>query len=67
MTNNILDVFTYETVEIIKNVKYFKNCIFLKDTDDFRKGDKVDCISITLGLYVWDENDVFIGDETISI
>lgn len=67
MSNNVLDVFTYETVEIIKSVKYFKNCTFLKSTDSFKEGDKVDSICLTLGLLIWDKKEDLIGDESITI
>lgn len=65
--NNILDVFTYETVELIKNVKCFKNCTLLKSIDSFKEGDKVASICITLGLLIWDNDDNLIGDESITI
>ena len=65
--NNILEVFTYETVEVIKNVKYFKNCTLLKSIDSFKEGDKVASICLTLGLLMWDQSDDLIGDESIMI
>ncbi len=65
--NNILDVFTYETVEIIKNVKMFKNCTLLKPIDDFKEGYKVASICITLGLLMWNEDEDLIGDESITL
>ena len=67
MSNNILDVFTYETVEISKNVKCFNNCILLKSIGSFKEGDKVASISIQLGLLIWDNNGGLIGDESITI
>ena len=67
MTNNILDVFTYETVEIVKNVKCFRNCTLLKPFEAFKEGDKVAAICITLELFIWDEDGDLIGDEAITI
>jgi hypothetical protein len=65
--NNILDIFTYETIEIINNIKCFKNCTLLKPMNNFKKGDKVASICLTLGLLIWDDNDILIGDESITI
>jgi len=67
MLNNILDIFVYETVEVIKNVKFFNNCTFLKSIDNFEKGDKVASICLTLGLLIWDNDGDLIGDESIII
>jgi len=67
MPNNILDVFTYETVEIINNVKCFRHCTLLKPLESFKEGQKVAAICITLGLIIWDEDGNLIGDETITI
>jgi len=66
MSNNVLDVFTYETIELIKNVKYSKNCTFLKSVGDFKEGDKVDSICLNLGMLIWNGDDL-IGDESTTI
>jgi hypothetical protein len=67
MSNNILDIFTYENVEMIKNIKCFKNCTFLKSVNNFKEGDKVASICLTLGLLIWDNDSDLIGDESITI
>jgi hypothetical protein len=67
MSDNILNVFTYETAEIIKNVKCFKNCTLLKQFDSFKEGDKVAAICITLELFIWDDDGELVGNDTITI
>jgi len=65
MLKNILDVFTYETLDIIKNVKYY-NCTFLKTLSEYKKGVKVSSICINLELLIWN-NDVLIENDSITI
>ena len=67
MTNNVLNVFSYETSEILNGYRIFNDCILLQDFRDHKKGEKIESIALQVQLYMWDNNNVLIGDETVII
>lgn len=67
MSKNVLDVFTYETIDIIKNIKYYNNCTFLRPFSGYEKGDKVSSICINLELLIWNDNGKLVENDSITI
>lgn len=66
-SNNILNIFSYENIEILDKSRLFNECILLQDFGDHKKGEKIKSISIQLQLFMWDKNDVLIDDETVQL
>lgn len=50
-----LDLFTYEKMEIPEQGKNnaFKNCTMLKPLDNFKVGETIDSIEMSINLFLW--------------
>lgn len=59
-----LKYFMYQYLDAgIDDAAIFRHCLILRDIGTFKVGDKVDAISLTLNILLWQDNDL-VGDET---
>lgn len=58
-------IFLYEKREEGEQNHVYRNCVFLSDTDRYKRGDRVDSITIRLDMTVWkgesyEETEIYI-------